>query len=454
MVWLIPLLLYAECLPFFSGELRLFVFVTRISLNKTAVFVCQKRFKKLGGNMQKNVVKNVVNKTGFTLIELLVGVLIIGILSAIALPGYRKAVERSRVSDALTTMQAVAKSEHGWYLTNNSYTNDFANLDIEINGTINEGALETDFYTYELLDTGILAERNNHEYLIYKDYETNQIMCTPGSHYICEELGAFTKVPCEKLEMAWANTNSTCYINEEERCLDLHADKYGTNIWKGTYCGYTGTSSTTLDEGMVCNVNRNIGQCDYPTINNGGKCIASGGCTGAIINAGGVCQGGYYGGCNGSTVNAGGKCNAGANGSCQNIIVTGGTCESGGLYGCNFSTFTAGSTCISHQSKTCSGDYYASTCIGDGRKTCGGYTEQEILTFHDKSTCVGNYDSACTQARTIFEDGSKCVANVSGACSGATYKAGSCCESEDNLCPSTAPKCICPKGDGTYATSC
>ena len=77
--------------------------------------------------------KNVkLGRLGFTLIELLVVVLIIGILAAVALPQYQKAVEKSRAMQAMTLVKSLGEAAENYYLANGTFPTQFDQLDVDI----------------------------------------------------------------------------------------------------------------------------------------------------------------------------------------------------------------------------------------------------------------------------------------------------------------------------------
>lgn len=99
-----------------------------------------------------------LNKRAFTLIELLVVVLIIGILAAIAIPQYQKAVEKSRLAEAYAVM-GTFKQAIDAYLLSNPTTQEYTVpvLDVEMpcpkmtaNDTNPNGAFACKNFIYEL----------------------------------------------------------------------------------------------------------------------------------------------------------------------------------------------------------------------------------------------------------------------------------------------------------------
>ena len=78
--------------------------------------------------------KNPTNREndGFTLIELLIVVLIIGILAAIALPQYERAVFKARAANDFVLLRSLKDAQDRYYMGNGKYAEAFDILDIEI----------------------------------------------------------------------------------------------------------------------------------------------------------------------------------------------------------------------------------------------------------------------------------------------------------------------------------
>jgi type IV pilus assembly protein PilA len=90
---------------------------------------------------KKIIFKNYKLDQGFTLIELLVVVLIVGVLSAIALPSYLNQAAKARASEARSALGAINRAQQAYYLESGTMTGNPSNLSVKVSPK---------FYIYQL----------------------------------------------------------------------------------------------------------------------------------------------------------------------------------------------------------------------------------------------------------------------------------------------------------------
>jgi type IV pilus assembly protein PilA len=93
----------------------------------------------------QHLIQNKEGEKGFTLIELLVVIIIIGILSAIALPSFLNQANKARQSEASTYVGSINRGQQAYFLERNVFGG-LSNLELGISNTKN--------YTYATTPSG------------------------------------------------------------------------------------------------------------------------------------------------------------------------------------------------------------------------------------------------------------------------------------------------------------
>ncbi len=182
------------------------------------------------------------SNNGFTLIELLVVVLIIGILAAVALPQYQKAVERSKATQALTLLKSLGQAYEAHHLASGEWATTFDELAVDLTSWTGT----TKFLDYS--DSAITDTKSNGEWSLQIE-NIGQGGSTAQDIRIHRLTGKYKGAG---FVIYFDNSSHTAkkqiVCNEritacrEEYCFNLSAGDYCEKIIKGTLSSEASTS--------------------------------------------------------------------------------------------------------------------------------------------------------------------------------------------------------------------
>ncbi len=389
---------------------------------------------------------------GFTLIELLIVVLIIGILSAIAVPQYQQAVLKGRFNGLMPITHAVVNAQEIYYMEHGNYATDITQLDIKApsggaSASITvPGTEDPADFSYVLTSR---ADAPGVALVIYQRHSEQfpgAVMCEANDKqnskatWLCQTALHGTLVESGSLQ----GRNWTAYLLSGEEgnsafsaCSGKQPDDIETSqshaIGK-SYCdeesgewkyqwtknGYIFTSGTTCGAGYsayACanSIFRNAWCVGWAE----NSCVHS-----TFTGSSSLCRVFEKNGCSNSTFTSGAECvGAGENGCSNSTFTSGSNC----YFNCQDSSFTGKET-------YCSGDC-SNSMFSDGAY-CTGSTKNGCSnsTFTDGASCKGSSNDVCANA--IIQEGGYCDG---ASCVDAIYSGTGCCSN----CPagSNVPKC-------------